>query len=224
MLSLEHFTFGYKNQLLKDALNLKVDLPQVVAVLGNNGTGKSTFFNALRQKINYEGKVLVNHKDLSSFVLTPFVFLGQAYTFTLDIEVDSFLKINLGAGTNREVYNFLYSSLEIGELKKKSITEISQGQLQRCLIMQTLLQDSSFYLLDEPESFLDLYFRGVLAKTLKEFTNLYGKTVLVTTHDLNLVQESCSTFLNFSHDSPKLLDVSRESLLEQRLILEKRSS
>lgn len=223
MLLIEQFTFGYKNQVLKNALDLKVDSPNVVAILGNNGSGKSTFFNALRQKIHYSGGVSLEGINLKDFHLSPFAFLGQSYGFEIEIDVETFLKINLSNSTEQiEIYDFLFSFLEITELKGKSITELSQGQLQRCLIMQTLLQDSAVYLLDEPESFLDMYFRGVLGRLLKVFSDRFNKIILFATHDLSLVKESSSFTVNFSSDDCSMDCVTENSLrLNKEMLIKK---
>jgi len=220
LITLEQLTFGYKKPLLQEALNMKVDSPAVVAVLGNNGSGKSTFFNTLREKISFTGEIKIGSKKLSDFTVNPFVFLGQGYSFGLEIDVETFLKINVSNDSfNQEVYKFLYDSLKIGLLKNNSITELSQGQLQRCLIVQTLIQESEFFLLDEPESFLDLHFRNLLATTLKEFAEKFNKTILLATHDLDLVNTSCTQLINFSFEKPQLKEVTKTNIEENRIIL-----
>ena len=89
--------------------------------------------------------------------------------------------------------------------------------------MQTLVQNSEVYLLDEPESFLDLHFRHVLARTLKEFVNRFKKVVLFVSHDLSIVFKAASSMINFSSETLLLEDVTQETIAKHQAILEKKS-
>ncbi|HIQ50773.1 MAG TPA: ATP-binding cassette domain-containing protein, partial [Nautiliaceae bacterium] len=77
-----------------------------------------------------------------------------------------------------------YAKELIGNLIEKQINQLSGGELQRVEIIKTLNKDSEIYLFDEPSAYLDVEQRIKVAKILREFTYLKGKTVLVIDHDL----------------------------------------
>ena len=66
MFAIKDFSFGYNNQNLVEGLNLQVDFPEVVIVLGNNGSGKSSFFNALRGENDFYGELIFNDSKIKN--------------------------------------------------------------------------------------------------------------------------------------------------------------
>ena len=70
--------------------------------------------------------------------------------------------------------------------KHKKHYEISDGQLQKTLIARALAQDTSLIILDEPTTHLDLVHKVSLIKLLQKLTHETGKTILYSTHDIDL--------------------------------------
>lgn len=134
---------------------------EVIGVIGENGIGKSTFFNYLSKKyeksVSYKKQYL--NPEREDFV---FEYVGEI----------------------RDPLVKKYAKELIGNLIEKQINQLSGGELQRVEIIKTLNKDSEIYLFDEPSAYLDVEQRIKVAKILREFTYLKGKTVLVIDHDL----------------------------------------
>jgi len=177
-----------------EGLNLEVDFPSIIAFTGNNGSGKSTFFNALRKKIDCKGRVTINGRETKA---QDFSYLGQSYSFSFPFLVSDFIRINASLDYGDEMYHQILDTLEIHDLLNKSINQISQGQLQKCLIAQTLMQKSEIILLDEPESFLDIKSKKQFCKLLKEYTNQIKKIGLIISHDQNIVAQIADKEITF---------------------------
>ena len=187
MLVLEDFSVGFGSSKLIKNLSISVDFPSIIAILGNNGVGKSTFLQALRGNIPHQGTIYVqglkHHPNL-------FAFLGQSYQFNFPFSVLDFIQINASEEESTEMLNFLVQTFYLSDLLSKNINEISQGQLQKCLIAQTLMQKASVVLLDEPECHLDIKNRKMVSEGLKAYATAFKKCVVFVSHDLEMVKNT----------------------------------
>ena len=204
------FYVNYGNIEIIESLNFEVGFPSVVAIIGNNGSGKSTFFNALRQKIAFKGDFQFQGKSLQS---TRFSFLGVRNIFNFSFPTKDFIRINSDIDKGEECFNLLVEWLEIDALLDKNIETLSEGQLQKCLIAQTLMQYSDVVLLDEPESHLDIKSRNMLTKTLRAYSNKYQKVIFIVSHDLQMVEKVADLVVNFSR-KPLELDKVTNAVIE----------
>jgi iron complex transport system ATP-binding protein len=102
--------------------------------------------------------------------------------------------------------------LELDSFLEKKCYELSDGQLQRVLIARALVQDTSIILLDEPTTHLDLYHKVHILKLLKSIAHKTEKTILFTTHEIELAIQLCDKMLvldglNNAFDEPcKLIE------------------
>ncbi|NND63253.1 MAG: ABC transporter ATP-binding protein, partial [Flavobacteriaceae bacterium] len=99
---------------------------------------------------------------------------------------------------------------EILEFKDRKCFELSDGQMQRVAIARALAQDTPLVLLDEPTTHLDLYHRAYVLKLLRNLAKETGKTILYSTHEIDLaIQLSDSMLLMTENklfcDSPSRL-------------------
>ncbi len=85
--------------------------------------------------------------------------------------------------------------LELNELHQKKCYELSDGQLQRVMIARALAQDTAVILLDEPTTHLDLYHKVKILKLLKSIAYKTKKTVLFTSHEIEMTLQVCDKLL-----------------------------
>ena len=90
------------------------------------------------------------------------------------------------------------SLTEIQNLVHKKHDEISDGQLQIALIARALAQDTSIIILDEPTTHLDLVHKATLLKLLQKLTHETGKTILYSTHDIDLAIQMTDEMIVFT--------------------------
>lgn len=97
--------------------------------------------------------------------------------------------------TDLRVLNSSLKQLELEELQHKKCFELSDGQLQRALIARALCQDTEIIILDEPTTHLDLYHKVEIIKLLKNIAVNTGKTILFTSHEIDLAIQLCHKIL-----------------------------
>lgn len=208
-----NLTIGYKSKSNKSiiAKNININLPSgnLIGLIGANGIGKSTLLKTITGILKpLEGAVFINNKSIEAFkpqdlakelslVLTEhlppsnlsvyeIVALGrQPYTNWLgSLTLEDKIKIE-------EAINLT----EIGLFQHKKHFEISDGQLQKTLIARALAQDTDLIILDEPTTHLDLVHKVTLLKLLQKLTHETGKTILYSTHDIDLAIQLCDEII-----------------------------
>lgn len=95
-------------------------------------------------------------------------------------------------------------------LKDKSFLELSDGQLQRVLIARALAQDTDIIILDEPTAHLDMHHTIKVFGLLKEMVSVHQKTIIVSSHEVNLALQLADEIILFTEDkvyknTPKIL-------------------
>ncbi len=94
-----------------------------------------------------------------------------------------------------DVINDSIAKVDLQDLKHKKCYELSDGQMQRVMIARALAQDTSIMLLDEPTTHLDLYHKANILKLLKSIAYTTKKTILFTTHEIELAIQLCDKML-----------------------------
>lgn len=172
---------------------------EVVGLVGPNGVGKTTALRILSGELKPNLGEFDKETDFSQLIRT---FRGtelQSYLERLrdqDVvtsykpqRVDQIPKVYKGKVSNvlkktdeREILDDLLERFGLEQIINSKISEISGGELQRITIAACLAKDADFYYIDEPTSFLDVFQRLSIAKTIREYCQ--GRACLVVDHDL----------------------------------------
>ncbi len=161
----------------------------VVAIVGKNGTGKTSFVRALAGEIDTTNGKL--NLDLVVSYKPQYLF-----TDSEDIVRDVVFK--------EKINKKISSVFNLGVLMGKKIKELSGGELQRFSIARCLAKDADVYLIDEPSAYLDIEERISTAKAIKDIMVEREKTAFVVDHDLLLVSYLADSAINFSGISGKV--------------------
>ncbi|MCY3959479.1 MAG: ATP-binding cassette domain-containing protein [Chloroflexi bacterium] len=184
-----------------DRLSLAIDHGEVLGLLGPNGAGKSTAVKLLTGVLfPTEGRVRVLGRD-------PFhdrianaqdigVLFGQRSHLLHDLPaVDSFGLLRHLYGTSQSDYDARLTELtdlpQLEPLLNQPVRTLSLGQRMRCEVAATFLHQPRIVYLDEPTIGLDIEAKRRIREFILSVSRSLGTTVLLTTHDLNDVQELC---------------------------------
>lgn len=141
---------------------------EVMGIIGRNALGKSTFISDIAEEgfemltISYKRQLIERPAD--TLVMSE---LAQFANYE-----DSFYQV------------YVLEPLNVKPLLEKNVDELSGGELQRYAIAKCLLQDADIYLFDEPTAFLDIEDRLGVAKILRNFMMLKGRSAFIIDHDL----------------------------------------
>ncbi len=172
------------------AASAKINLGQVVGILGANSLGKTTFLkiisgveNATTGSLNISAKVAYKPQYLSA----EFDISVIAYLQKISKDVDTGL-----------MQSQLIEPFGLPKLYERSLKTLSGGELQKVAIVATLLQDATIYAFDEPSAFIDVEDRIILARSIQRFVRSMGKTAFVIDHDVQLVDIVADSLIIFS--------------------------
>ena len=186
--------FGRRERVIKD-FNFEIPLGSRTALLGLNGTGKTTLLMLLLGYIApLEGKIIIS-KDGKENPITDMNgavgYLSQNENIPFDYTVREFimlgraphiLKFNIPSENDFKVSQRIIESLELSVLAACKLGEISGGELQRVRIARTLAQEPEVILMDEPMTHLDIKNKKYLNKLITSLKEA-GKTIVYSTHD-----------------------------------------
>jgi len=199
-LTLLDLSVGYRRRVVIDHLNLSAGEGELIALIGRNGLGKSTLLRTIaRLQPALSGEILLAGRPLGlysrnelaglmSIVSTETVSVSQ-FTVKQLVAFGRFPHTNwIGKLTEKDtaLINEAMQLVGVTSLGHKNLHEISDGERQRAMIARALTQDTSLILLDEPTAFLDMPNRYEVVHLLHQLTRTKRKTILFSTHDLNI--------------------------------------
>ena len=209
ILNIENLSVGYTNNQLREvvASNLSFSLKkgQLTALVGANGIGKSTLLkNLARIEKPFSGTISLLEKELNSYKLPELSRLMSVVwannPITANLTVYDLVAlgrhpytnwIGMLTKTDAKVIDKALTLTHCQDIVHKKCFEISDGQLQKVLIAKSLAQETPLILLDEPTTHLDIYHKAYILKLLKKLAHEKGKTILFSTHEIDLAIQLC---------------------------------
>ncbi|NIK92910.1 ABC transporter ATP-binding protein [Mangrovimonas sp. CR14] len=219
ILKTENLSIGYESKkgtnVIASNINISLEKGQLVGLVGANGIGKSTLLRTLTQVQNpIEGHILLNGKHIETFTNLQ---LAQTLSLVLTEKMASknlsvFELIALGrhpytnwigslSTQDLDIIHQAMASTNIVSLKDKKCYELSDGQLQKAMISRALAQDTDLIVLDEPTTHLDMYHKAYILKLLQNLTKETGKTILFSSHEIDLAIQLCDKLIVMINDS-----------------------
>lgn len=232
ILETRDLTIGYQKKqeqiTVSSGINISVHTGELVALIGINGIGKSTFLrtiSGIQQPL--EGDILINAQNIHeiasedlaeeiSLVLTEQPVsrnLGVAELVALGRQPYTNWLGTLSEEDRKKVSSAL-QLVGIEDLKNKKCFELSDGQFQKVLIARALAQDTPAMVLDEPTSHLDMYHKAQVLKLLKQLSVQTQKAILFATHEINLALQLCDKIILMKNN--EILQGSPNELIEKR--------
>ena len=205
------FAYGKGSRNILDDVSFDIKQNECIAILGNNGTGKSTLLKCIdRICPAKEGFVLVDSQNV--FNLTRAV-LAQDIAYvpqnSTSINMTVFDSILLGrkpyikwdaTSEDRQIVCNIIQKMKLDDFAMRTVSELSGGEAQKVMLARALAQEPKLLLLDEPTSNLDPRNQHEVLRTVKKIAQEHNICVAIIIHDLNLAIRYCDRFV-FLKDS-----------------------
>ncbi len=205
--------FGYSSSPVLKNIDLKINGPQLVSIIGPNGVGKSTLIHCINKILSpTKGTVLVDDKDVSGTSLKElalkvgYVPYSANDAFPLSV-VDTVLMGRHPHSNWKSLdsdLDVVYETLRlinIEHLSMRSFDELSAGQHQKVMIARGLVQEPEILLLDEPTSNLDIKHQMEVTRILRNLSQEKDILVIMISHDLNIAAKYSDNMIMLSEGS-----------------------
>ena len=185
-----YFRYEKDSSDVVKSLSIKVKKGEFYAVLGGNGSGKTTTLSLI-SKINkpYRGEVKITDENVVTGVLpqNPRTLFVEK---TVEKDIWEMLSDSkLSKAENQRLFNEVVKLCELEHLLKRHPYDLSGGEMQRSALAKILLRRPNLLLLDEPTKGMDAHFKERLAQILKSLQR-EGVTIIMVSHDV----EFCAQF------------------------------
>lgn len=164
----------FGTQELFRGVNREINRGDKIALIGANGTGKTTYLKIIAQEEEFGGKVISGHNVIPSFYAQH-----QLESLHLDYEILDELKYDAPHKTEQELRTVLGCFLFSGEDVYKKIKVLSGGERARVSLAKTLVSEANFLLLDEPTNHLDIDSIEIIIEALQRYTG----TLIFVSHN-----------------------------------------
>ncbi len=207
-----------------DGISFDLEPGEVVGFLGPNGAGKTTTLKMLSGLLHpTSGEVLVlgrvPWKREKAFLRQITLVMGQRNELAWDIPALDSFELNraiyrIPQADYRRMLKELTDLLELGDLLRKPVRNLSLGERMKCEIAAALLHRPQMVFLDEPTIGLDVTMQRRIRSFIEEYNRRYGATVLLTSHYMADVEALCRRVIVI-HNGHLLFDGELARLVQQ---------
>ena len=201
-LHVQHLTIGYGEKAVQQDLTFSMNSGEIVGLLGPNGAGKSTLLRTLAGlQAALEGSIspVLTEKNMA-LVLTEKISLDNTSIHDV-VAMGRYPYTSFLGSLSDEDEQIIQQSLAAVGFTDSSahpFNALSDGEKQRVLIAKALAQQTELILLDEPTAHLDLPNRIRVFRLLRDLAHTQNKTILISTHELDLALATCDRILLLS--------------------------
>lgn len=203
------FVREYQMVRAVDRITFAIEPGEMVGYIGPNGAGKSTTIKMLTGILvpssgEMRSNGLVPWKQRTAYVKTIGVVFGQRTQLWWDIAVvESFKLLRRIYGVSQRDFDermeLFHQVLGISDYLNTPVRKLSLGERMRCDLAAALLHNPPILFLDEPTIGLDVVAKDHIRKFLRAINERYRTTVLLTTHDLDDIEELCRRIMIIDH-------------------------
>lgn len=215
VLEMEDMGKSFGDKMLFKNVSLTVGRGEKIALLGANGTGKSTLLKRIMNQLEGDGTVEYGHN-------VNITYFAQDQAESLDKEktvletVDDIAKGEIRKSLRNVLGTFLFR----GEDVDKKVAVLSGGERTRLALCQLLLSPSNFLILDEPTNHLDIQSKEVLKSALKN----YEGTFIVVSHDREFLEGLTNRIWDIEDQTLKIHHFGVKEFLQRKMELASKSN
>ncbi len=192
VLSVEHLSKSFPGQTLFTDISFEIKRGERVALIGNNGTGKTTILKILNEIISAdEGEFSLGSKVQIGYYDQEHHVLHMEKTIFQEIS-DTYPTL-----TETEIRNMLAAFLFTGDDVFKQISALSGGERGRVSLAKLMLSEANFLILDEPTNHLDIASKEILEEALNSYTG----TVLYVSHDRYFINQTATRIMELTNQA-----------------------
>lgn len=214
-MEINNITFSHDNSntMHLDAVSGVIEKGKITTIIGPNGSGKSTLLGVMAN--NYQskqGEVFLDEKSIVTYkpkdLAKKLAVVHQQNTAPSDMTVERL--VNYGRMPHKSMFSsnktnddeaieWALKETNLTDKRKAMIDTLSGGQRQRVWIAMSLAQKTPYLFLDEPTTYLDIYYQYEILELIKRLNEEHGLTIVMVLHDINQAIRYSDTIVALKH-------------------------
>src|SRR5690625_1764722 len=180
-------------------VNIQIDLGKITTIIGPNGCGKSTLLGVMANNfVPQQGEVMLDGKGLTMYkpkeLARKVAVVHQENSAPADMTIERLVSygrlpyktmFKTDKATDDAAVTWALKVTNLVEHKHITMDALSGGQRQRVWIAMALAQQTPYLFLDEPTTYLDIYYQYELLELIKRLNEEHGLTIVMVSHDIN---------------------------------------
>jgi iron complex transport system ATP-binding protein len=209
LLKVENLSSGYGHKVIIKDINFSTKKSEFTALLGLNGTGKTTLLKTISGLIKpMTGKCSINGVDIASLKekerAQTISYMSQRHSIVYDIKVVDVVVMGITpylgifqtpSHVHKERAYEMISLMGMEDYKEHNFNNLSEGQKQLIIIARNLMQNADLLLFDEPDSALDFVNKHMVLSKIRKVVKGENRGGLITLHDPNYALNYCDRII-----------------------------
>lgn len=190
IIEVKDLNLSYGAEEILHGISFAIKQGEIVAVIGPNGSGKTSMIKAMIGILPHDGSVKILGQHVSE-ILSDIGYLPQQFSFdrSFPITVLEFLELSLQTGQAEHAITEKLSEVGMADKLNELLGNLSGGQLQRVLIAKSLLNNPRILILDEPATGVDIGAERNFYQLIRHLNKTHDITVIFVSHELDLVYD-----------------------------------
>ncbi len=191
---LKNISLNLNNQQILKNINLELKKGEIITLIGPNGGGKTSIARILIGILKASSGEIFISKN------TKIGYMPQRLEIekTIPLRVIDFLTLSAPDEAISRLTTMV-KKLHIENILEKSVHQISGGQLQKALLVKTLINNPDILVLDEPTQFMDIAAQAEFYKIIEEIREQKNCAILIISHDLHIVMQKTNQVICVNH-------------------------
>ncbi len=230
-MEIKDIDFSYGDADFIKALSGNIEKGKITTILGPNGCGKSTLLNLLVNQLRpHKGEVFIDGKSMKKMSIKEIAkkmsMVHQQNTAPSDITIERLVRFgrmpyqtifSSQDNDSEEVIQWALEVTNLKEMSNKRVGQLSGGERQRAWIAMALAQKTEILFLDEPTTYLDIYYQLEILNLVRKLNREYDMTIVMVLHDINQAMQFSDNLIVMSKGKICYKGKASDAITEERL-------
>lgn len=231
-MEIKDITFSYDDKINRlDNVNGEIKRGEITTIIGPNGCGKSTLLGVMSNNyLPQQGQIILDGKKVREYkpkeLAKKLAVVHQENEAPSDMTVEKLTTygrlphrsmFSTMTDEDEEAVEWALTCTNLQEKRNETIDSLSGGEKQRVWIAMTLAQKTQFLFLDEPTTYLDIYYQYEILALIKRLNHEHGLSIVMILHDINQAIQYSDTIIVMK-EGKIILKGSPEEVISEQLI------
>ena len=230
-MQIKNLDFAYEGRDFINNLNAQIEKGKITTILGPNGCGKSTLLNLIVHHLRpKDGSITLGGKNISAMsakeIAKQMAMVHQQNTAPADLTVEKLVRFgrmphqtmfSAEDENGDEIVKWAMKVTNLENMADKRVGRLSGGERQRAWIAMALAQKTDILFLDEPTTYLDIFYQLEILNLVRRLNREYNMTVVMVLHDINQAIQFSDNLIIMRKGKIHYSGPSEQGITQQRL-------